>query len=516
MKLSPFVIGVISAQSGDYDSYDAADGDRGYYGGSDWSGMASNTWNYGSGRATSTKATAVTCWESNNMGTHDQHHQHFVDQTDQYGWANTHHGHETSKGTINVVNGAELPASGSEDYHSRLAFDHRLSGCIYEVTGWDFTANTYNKLHTMTYGTNTGGVGYDATNGNIYPVWWHYFNAHVIAGGNSHTHKLVMANPTYEGLGYLNFIVTFIKSASPAGTSELARNINVNNQATNPHHTDLYSNGEQFTLSVENTSTDCDTYAELGSGTVCYSSKYAQSNTSTDDWSFIQFAISSFPQNDLGKDFRFNLRMMHHLGEGDSNEFFDSYYFYRVDKITITFPSTVSCPWEKIHGTTSYTTHKCMDSAAANGHQRWYGSVGSNTDTVAPQFVESLADANNDSDALFPLMCHDTGADGKHACGETYVVSGLMHMYDEYAQNEYGTVQELWFQFYYKFTWTDHNGGTLSSSNTGVYNYPNKLFNAFDVVSVAGTCNGASQTSGNKCNGGENNSRSEEHWDENP
>lgn len=515
MKLSPFVIGVISAQSGDYDSYDAADGDRGYYGGSDWSGMASNTWNYGSGRAQSLKATAVTCWESNNMGSHSTHHQHFVDQADEYGWANMHYGHKTSVGTINVLNNAELPAAAAtgKDYHSQLAFDHRLSGCIYEISGWDFTSATYNKVHTMNYGTLASGVGYDATNGNIYPVWWHYFNAHTIAGGNTHQHNLVMANPTYEGLGYLNFIVTFLKGTQ-AGTSELSRNINANQEATDVRHTDLYSNGEQFTLTLRDTATDCDSYAEIGVGT-CYSSKYVQANTSGDDWTFIQFAISSFPQNDLGKDFRFNLRMMHHLGEGDSNEFYDSYYFYRVDTITINFPSTVSCPWELVNdGSGTFTTHKCMDSAAKNGHQRWFGTAGSNTDTVTPQYTETLSDNAITSATEYSLMCSDAGAAGKHNCGETYTVSGLMHMYDEYAQQEYGTVQEIWFQFYYKFGWTDHNSQGLSSSDTGIYNYPNKLFNSFEITSITGSCQG--NTSVNQCNGGNANGRSEENWSENP
>ena len=58
----------------------------------------------------------------------------------------------------------------------------------------------------MQYGAVFNGIGYDDPNGDIFPVWWHYFNAHVLPGGSTHAHDLVMANPTYEGLGYLNFI----------------------------------------------------------------------------------------------------------------------------------------------------------------------------------------------------------------------------------------------------------------------------------------------------------------------
>ena len=93
MKLSPFLVGVISAQSGDYNedyevNYDDADRGKnkknkqenyntgyntGYDSGYDnsWSGFGADSYNYGSGKAgtgTPYYATAVTCWESNNMG----------------------------------------------------------------------------------------------------------------------------------------------------------------------------------------------------------------------------------------------------------------------------------------------------------------------------------------------------------------------------------------------------------------------------------------------------------------
>merc|ERR1719262_705227 len=77
--------------------------------------------------------------------------------------------------------------------------------------------------------------------GNVQPIWWHFFNAHVLPNpdhGNScsttrcafptypvtavrpddasfiqpavqNSIPLVMANPAYEGLGYLNFVVEY-------------------------------------------------------------------------------------------------------------------------------------------------------------------------------------------------------------------------------------------------------------------------------------------------------------------
>jgi hypothetical protein len=540
MKLSPFVIGVISAQgSGDYD-YGAADttaeDDRhsGYYGGSDnsWSGMGSSNWNYGGGRVQEDiQATAVTCWESNNMGSHGAHHQHMYDQADEYGWANTHHGHETSVGTINIVNNvAGTSVSQSGDYHSALAFDHRLSGCIYEVAGWDFNANTYNKIHYMTFGS-TGGtpaVGYDTGNGNIFPVWWHYFNAHTMAGGSTFQHQLVMANPTYEGLGYLNFIVTFLKGATVDGERDPSTNdFNVDENAVPTTHTDLYANGDQFTLSLVKDEKDCSSYAALttdyaSADSRCYSSQYAQDILGAElDWVTGGFrpSVSSFPHNDLGKDFRFNLRMMHHLGEGDSTEFFDSYYFYRVNTITIVFPSEVSCPYEIAHDASAQIVHKCMDSAGFNGHQETepFNPAATNV----PRFTEALTDTSTTTPTRFPALCSATGVVGKHSCGETYTVNGLMNMYDEYAQQEFGTHQELWFQFYYKYQWTSSVQGSTTefhSDSTDVYNYPNKLFNAFEIVSIAGSCDTTNLQAWNKnrCTGGDTtDSRVHETWSEN-
>lgn len=528
MKLSPFLVGVISAQSGDYNedyevNYDDADRGKnkknkqenyntgyntGYDSGYDnsWSGFGADSYNYGSGKAgtgTPYSATAVTCWESNNMGSDGTntagHHSHLDGQRDEYGWDNWHAGHDdnnnvnhvSSKGTVNVVRGVEYTGDITNgDYHSDLHMDHRLSGCIYEVTNWAYTADTYDQVHTMTYG-KTGTAGFDDNNGGIYPVWWHYFNAHIVRGdtgvpalSTKAAHSLVMANPTYEGLGYLNFIVTF---ALPSTTDTADTDDDFN--TSSDRHTDLYSNGAEFELLIF-TGDDCATFSES-----CYKSRYGADGV--DQWANIKFGVSSFPHNDLGKDFRFNLRMMHHMGEGNIVDQFDSYYFYKVNAITITFPSVVGCPIELNSATTSHK-HKCMDSADTRGHQMWYDGTktewGTNVDVVHPKFVESLSGT---SAAVlladFPHICVDEAGSltqttrDWHVCGTTYTVKGLMNMYDEYAQREYGTHQELWFQFYYKY-----NHGETTNKATGqaayIYNWPNMLFNAFEIVSIVGLC----------------------------
>merc|ERR1719327_52171 len=38
-----------------------------------------------------------------------------------------------------------------------------------------------------------------------------------------------------------------------------------------------------------------------------------------------------------------------------------------------------------------------------------------------------------------------------YKCGQKYTVHGLMNTYDEHAQLEYGTMQEIWFQFWYHY-----------------------------------------------------------------
>jgi hypothetical protein len=547
MKLAPYLFGVISAQgSGDYDYGAVVDeGDRGSYGGSYSGGYSSGydapsySFNYGGRAGTPLTVTAVTCWESNNMGTHgaakgnsgDEHTNHFFDSRDGFGWDHTHHGHQTSVGTVHrhlpddsTAKDApddvdDTPNSGvsPHDYHSELAFDHRLSGCIYEASGWTYNALTYNRYHEMSYGAGSNGSnGYDSNNGELFPVWWHYFNSHVLPGGSTINHKLVMANPTYEGLGYLNFIVTFLKSNSntnAVGGGSSDREMNGNDHSnSDPNHTDLYSNGSAFSLLLNADSTNpCADYASATNSNKCWYSLYDTTSNTSNNWSSTNIAISSFPHNDLGKDFRFNLRILHHIGEGNAALFYDSYYWYRVNKITITFPYVVSCPWD-ISGSSSsngsngnMVIHKCMDSAGLNGHVFWQDSgdsgatAGDGEGTRQVAYVETITDTDGDVESKYLGICVDAAGSakrGQHKCGKQYSVQGLMNAYDEYAQQEYGTHQEHWFQFYYKFQNGDDSNGSsnagdgndLEDKNLYIYNYPNKLFNAFEVKTIAVAC----------------------------
>jgi len=542
MKLGPFLIGAISAQSGD-------DADR--WDNTDFS-LTDNIFTYeqtaqekfdnsiATGCATSLVIQAVTCWESNHMGNLD----HYVTTNDDgFGWKNIHHGHDQgghSKSGIDsglrqgtqehTLYGKRVPSSSPNyqigtysrgmvqgatnkiDYHSAMAFDNRYSGCIYEAAGWDYDADSYNAIWRMSYGYDptlaanlvNDASGVDKSNNvAIRPNWWHYFNSHILNVGmfdpnfdGYDRHLLVMANPAYEGLGYLNWITTFAKYASDSedtttngDENDLGKwlafapsNINANdstsgmnktpsaadnyseglyrgmvNHNTHDTVTDLYSGGYAFHLgrncktnasyhmnpqvnvaSNRQSSNAQGSFWTIGKGYDTGSSGTTWTHTAAKEseigewYSYLinkgqydmfdphlnaftdnstsvtklypwmsMAAVSSFPHNDLGQDFRFNIRILHRGGRGfpyyfggnhqvtgPANPDFlientgagtapggltkvgasgaasaigtnvdfpihdpqiaylaqDSYYWYKVNTIQIGFPSYVRCP----------------------------------------------------------------------------------------------------------------------------------------------------------------------------
>jgi len=527
MKIAPLVIGAVYGQSGDYD-YSAPAASAGEERWDSWG--VDNSFNMAAvsdtGRAyVSTGTTsAVTCWESNNMG--DLAHYNSYDDT--HGWQNRHHGHDqlADQGHISTddngnaddpqvgtwYKGHSTPHTGN-DIHSIAAFDNRYSGCIYELSSWTYDSNSYNKKWKVTYGrdaadTNHEVTGIDKSHGNdaagdaiwIRPNWWHYFNAHVFDAGTHATHYITMANPQYEGLGYLNFIVTYARNVAGPGSGGddgyANRDKNFN---TLPDKilTDNYSAGDAFVF-AKGDSTDEEWY-----------SVYTRTDDNAGTW-VAEGAISSFPHNDLGKDFRFNIRVLTKLGNGNYvSPTKDSYYFYKINTISITFPKTVRCPREanNISIDSGTDTFRCMDAANNNGHRSWDNTVSnpagasqSNDEKYnTPTYTESLSGGS----ATAAICGSSAVNDEWYQCGDAYTVSGLMNTYDEQAQNEYGVYQEFWFQFYYHFELdiTSTSVNSVASTNGAVkpYNFPNILFNAFEVTSVAFTCSNAGRKNPNIC-----------------
>ena len=95
-----------------------------------------------------------------------------------------------------------------------------------------------------------------------------------------------------------------------------------------------------------------------------------------------------------------------------------------------------------------------------------------------------------------------------------------MNTYDEFAQQEYGTMQEFWFQFHYHYThpysgtnlnrnadFNKDDAVTAGSNDVAVndnakfnnspldydhrHNFPNILFNAFEIDSISFACSDA-------------------------
>nr|CCG00918.1 oikosin 10 [Oikopleura dioica] len=493
MKLASTLFGVILAQQegstpvDEYEDY-GEDAERGKLKKQQQQGYSEPTYNYQSyetptyqysdnsyyGKTgTTVTVTAVTCWESNHMGSHatnpDGHSHEGVapgitdyDNRDNYGWLNIHENHDTTGTDANA--------------HSLDAFDHRLSGCIYEGSGFIYGADTYDHYWDVAYSKTT-----------LSPVWWHYFNAHVLPGGDKEDHKIVMANPTYEGLGYVNFIITFVavdNAAAFIGADLAGTYINTHEG----YHTDLYAAASDITIAISAT----EWYSTLDDGT---------------DW-IEKVAISSFPQNDLGKDFRFNIRILHKMGEADQVEAIDSYYWYKVNKVTITFPATVGCHWDSMDANTpTHGYFRCMDSASGpavdagttepqGGHMSWVSDDDGHTDSTHRTFHESF------TTAVTTGGCSSSYDEQKMACGTVYEVKGLMNTYDEYAQQEYGTHQEFWFQFNYYYAYsTPLQNKCDNYEDFDCYQAPNMLFNAFEVSSIELQCNTDDlyAHNGNKC-----------------
>ena len=463
MKLASTLFGVILAQEGsgqvDYDY--GEDAERGKLKKQEQQGYSAPTYNYQSyetptyqysdnsyyGKSNAVTVKAVTCWESNHMGSHatnPDEHSHEGDapgisgqaNRDNYGWLNIHENHLTDA----VVHNA----------HSLDAFDHRLSGCIYEGSGFTYSVDTYKQKWAVAYSETT-----------LTPIWWHYFNAHVFSNGGKKAHKIAMANPTYEGLGYVNFIVTYVKQAI-GSTGAISGYINTDENL----HTDLYTDASNIDIEI----TSDNWYSTLGDVAA---------------WTTENVAISSFPQNDLGKDFRFNIRILHKMGEADQAEGIDSYYWYKVNKVTITFPSTVGCHWDSMEANGYF---RCMDSASGpatgnSGHMSWVSDDDGHSDSTERTFDESFPTAVTGGG------CSTSYVETKMSSGTVYAVEGLMNTYDEYAQQEYGTHQEFWFQFNYYYDSLSLSNLCEDHEDFDCYQAPNHLFNAFEVTSVVIECN---------------------------
>jgi len=363
----------------------------------------------------------------------------------------------------------------------------RHAGCLYEKSNWVYGHDTFDKVFLASYyqgygdydraaATPTYHNAYEETSasldnvrgaGEVEPVWWHFFNAHILPnnqGGaatvpvnnvlpsaaaflqpdQQKSIPLVMANPAYEGLGYLNFVVEYKNKDKQVGDSYLefidsspgtftnveayqsvetyrkindctasagqecagwGNNLNSWQGVHGAYYYDLWmgswlinmgrdnnagTGGQEaerqwtiFPLKADGTSTtgdwsetvdgwSMDTYDRTADGATAWSTNY-------------DLVVSSFPHNNLGKDFRFNLRLLMSIKDtggdqpatsgfredGTANNFF-SYYFYKINKIQIDFPFNVAYAlYHEGRGDGTTTTGTRIDSGIATEGKWW-------------------------------------------------------------------------------------------------------------------------------------------------
>jgi hypothetical protein len=356
------------------------------------------------------------------------------------------YGHDTYN---SVDHNQKLDDSSTRGTHWDHYKQARHAGCLYEKSDWKYSHTTFDKVFVANYyqgyakfdGTASSPAFVDGTDATqVVPIWWHFFNAHVLpnnaAGGAQYPRAqmapeangyenplsqksipLVMANPAYEGLGYLNFVVEYKNldhgigedyrefiDSSTGGAALIAaayqaqntyrkindcgesdgqecsgygNSLNTWNGVNGHYYYDLYMgtwsimgsteagtadrqrtwslfpfNGETTPTTVQNLFTN----ATPALATVVDFEMDLYGNTADVDWAnTADLVVSSFPHNNLGKDFRFNLRVLmrtHSLAKpkkdvalGDESlntSNFHSYYFYKINDIAIEFPFNVA------------------------------------------------------------------------------------------------------------------------------------------------------------------------------
>jgi len=252
----------------------------------------------------------------------------------------------------------------------------RHAGCLYEIPDWFYGLKTYKNVRILTYSydsASNAGVTIDTTNYKSYVHWVHVFNAHIhidetttkgvsqyCAPSNAvngisnhgcanqdpiHQFAVVMANPTYEGLGFLNFVATYHDSWADTNAGHQGHRFQ-----SSYAKAALYENAGNWWLSDKGGIVNSDTNAvtwhlPCNSTPDCANDTWKVSNRHKG------LAISSFPHNQLGKDFRFNIRTLHTMGHGKqrallrsstSNNTAYSYFFYGINEIHIYFPEYVA------------------------------------------------------------------------------------------------------------------------------------------------------------------------------
>jgi len=458
-----------------------------------------------------------------------------------YGWINSASDDNTYK--------ENAAPSGWVHYHSA-----RHAGCLYELAGFDYDANTYTKIfeahyyngYYLTDTPHTATAAVTNTAISYLPNWVHFFNAHLLAGGDigkstapasdryasksaDKNARVVIANPQYEGLGYLNFISTYRVNGKKTGEhyqefidmtektnaqTETGTTYNKINAAANGQHTDgvggeWFFDGWMGTWSFTKTSADW----------------YSTYTAATGAWASDLVAISSFPHNELGKDFRFNLRILQKADAAAE----ESYYWYKVNTITIEFPKVVSYALHNDfkRGAAGNAAHTVESQAkqmmnVVNSEER--------VNIIPPLDIGTWDDVNflrnedwvrgaeaegpkynrivgylgaKTADATAAEWCTgaiDADAADENYCSKFFHIEGLMNTYDHHFAAQKGNIQEVWIQLSYAI----RDDGIISHSTADEdyvieSPFPYLHFHATEIVGIDMACTTAGVHNGNKC-----------------
>lgn len=520
---------------------------------------------------------------------HYGHHLHDKDVGTNYNRPH-HHQIASDKGSFDGV---------VDDWRYSL----RHAGCLYEVPDYFYGAETFNKKRFLSYSDDEHAypsttVNQDQSGTNTRVHWVHVFNAHIhisdgtadefapvakttgfngychastanpitentcFDGDRIHTFAVVMANPTYEGLGFLNFVATYHDKFDPT-TSDGYRG---HRFKSNFDKSALYENSGYWHLSSIGTNMG-------GSPTWHLPCDNTVNGCDTTTWSggvaglHRGLAISSFPHNQLGKDFRFNIRTLHQMGDGyqrailrdndDSENIAYSYFFYAISTISITFPEYVGhvndcwrqrnkdqCTSDMVHQiivdqssvqTTSKSPQNKLGDIAYGNHQLAATLTDSDKNDA---YFHRCVDGSDITDGFFQYnncasWCKNSGqylnghnsitqstitnhaGGSNNFCGDTLTISGILQTYDELHLRQYGTIQEIWVQLMYAYshpteytdvnieTSKDENGDPVMEDKKAVAQgfespFPNVFFSAPQVLAVKGSC---TDTTYGKCDG---------------
>jgi hypothetical protein len=178
--------------------------------------------------------------------------------------------------------------------------------------------------------------------------------------------------------------------------------------------------------------------------------------------------------------------MGHGLQDAKASNPADSYFWYAVDTITITFPHFVS-ETDSCHGIRSVYVAD-PDTVDCTGHVHDIivdenievdAANGSPTARLSASITEGCT-SNYGPGATVNYQCAPFCKNGEITCGKTLTITNIMSTYDEFHLRQYGTIQEIWAQLQYAYTQTvNTDAAAATPAPTGFESpMPNVFFSA--------------------------------------